>query len=142
MTMIIITHSSSSLDLRPARPSEHLTFCTSGAQLGSDDFSWQTHKHTLHHNIYIGIIIVIVVISRMFYALLLLLLLQPLLDQKLRNRTLRQPSPSCTQIIIMIIIIIIIIERIVIIIISTIITTRPSGRIGCDQLIIFCDIAS
>ena len=42
--------------------------------------------------------------SQMFYAVLLLLLQQ---DQKLRNRTLRQPSPSCKLLVLMVIMIII-----------------------------------
>ena len=41
--------------------------------------------------------------SQMFYAVLLLLLQ----DQKLRNRTLRQPSPSCKLLVLMVIMIII-----------------------------------
>ena len=43
------------------------------------------------------------IILRMLYAVLLLLLLLLLVDQKLRNRTLRQPSPSCTPLTIIII---------------------------------------
>ena len=67
----------------------------------SDDFSWQTHEHTPHHNIYITIIITMIIITTDFLIIdpLFALLHSRISSQGVRRHW-NQKSKHCTHLII------------------------------------------